>query len=34
MVSDDLYEIHYSPKVSVELLGSVEQFGFDVLVGV
>lgn len=32
LTSDDLYEVHYPLKVTVELLGSVEQFSFDVLV--
>ncbi|MBN8665937.1 MAG: Fic family protein [Chitinophagales bacterium] len=32
LTSDDLYEVHYPLKVTLELLGSVEQFSFDVLV--
>jgi Fic family protein len=31
-LTGDLYEVHYPLKVTVELLGSVEQFSFDVLV--
>ena len=30
--SDGFYEIHYPIKAKVELLGSAEQFSFDVLV--
>lgn len=32
LIPEDLYEVHYSLKVTVELLGSAEQFSFDVLV--
>jgi len=32
VTADDLYEVHYPLKITVELLGSVEQYSFDVLV--
>lgn len=32
LTSDSLYEVDYPLKVTVELIGSVEQFSFDVLI--
>jgi len=32
VTTDDLYEVHYPLKITVELLGSVEEYSFDVLV--